>query len=158
MGIFRINRCRVVFIPRKECKGIYKNAKSNNMNNMNENEISYQIIGAALKVHRKVGPGLLESAYESALAYELKKLNLVVEQQVTLPFVYEEVRLEAGYRIDLVINKLVIVDIKSVENLMPVHHAQVLTYLRLTNIKLGLLINFNAMVLKNGIHRIVNNL
>lgn len=125
---------------------------------MNENEISYQIIGAALKVHRKVGPGLLESAYESALAYELKKLNLVVEQQVTLPFVYEEVRLEAGYRIDLVINKLVIVDIKSVENLMPVHHAQVLTYLRLTNIKLGLLINFNAMVLKNGIHRIVNNL
>ena len=125
---------------------------------MNENEISYQIIGAALKVHRRIGPGLLESAYEAALAYELQKLKLLVEQQVTLPFVYEEVRLEAGYRIDLIINRLVIVEIKSVENLMPVHHAQVLTYLRLTDLKLGLLINFNALFLKEGIHRIVNNL
>ena len=125
---------------------------------MNENEISYQVIGAALKVHRSVGPGLLESAYETALAYELRKLDLYVEEQVTLPFVYEEVRLEAGYRIDIMVNKLVIVEIKSVENLMPVHHAQLLTYLRLTNIKLGLLINFNAVILKNGIHRVVNNL
>jgi GxxExxY protein len=125
---------------------------------MTENEISYQVIGAALKVHRRVGPGLLESAYEAALAYELQNLNLLVEQQVTLPFIYEEVRLEAGYRIDLIINRLVIVEIKSVENLLPVHHAQVLTYLRLTDLKLGLLINFNAVVLKDGIHRIVNNL
>ena len=125
---------------------------------MNENEISYQIIGAALKVHRRIGPGLLESAYEAALAYELQKLNLLVEQQVTLPFVYEEVRLEAGYRIDLIINRLVIAEIKSVESLLPVHHAQVLTYLRLTDLKLGLLINFNALFLKEGIHRIVNNL
>ena len=125
---------------------------------MNENEISYQIIGSAIKVHRKVGPGLLESAYESALAFELQKLGLLVEQQVTLPFIYEEVKLEAGYRIDLIINKSVIIEIKSVENLLPVHHAQVLAYLRLTDIKLGLLINFNAVVLKDGIHRIVNNL
>jgi GxxExxY protein len=125
---------------------------------MNENEISYVIIGAALKIHRRVGPGLLVSAYEAALVNELQKLNLFVEQQVTLPFVYEEVRLEAGYRIDLIINKLVIVEIKSVENLLPVHYAQVLTYLRLTNINLGLLINFNSVVLKDGVHRIVNNL
>lgn len=125
---------------------------------MNENEISYQTIGAAIKVHRKVGPGLLESAYESALAYELQKLGLYVEQQVTLPFIYEEVKLEAGYRIDLMINKSVIVEIKSVEKLLPVHYAQVLTYLRLTGIKLGLLINFNEIILKEGIHRVVNNL
>jgi GxxExxY protein len=125
---------------------------------MNENDISYQIIGAALKVHRRVGPGLLESAYESALVFELKQLNLDAEQQVTLPFYYEDVKLEAGYRIDIMVNKLVIVEIKSVENLMPVHYSQVLTYLRLTNIKLGLLINFNTVILKDGIHRVVNNL
>ena len=125
---------------------------------MNENEISYQIIGASIKVHKSVGPGLLESAYENALKYELEKLELVVDQQVTLPFIYEEVRLEAGYRIDLIVNQLVIIEIKSVEVLMPVHYAQLLTYLRLTGLKLGLLINFNTAVLKEGIHRIVNNL
>lgn len=125
---------------------------------MNENDISYQIIGAALKVHRKVGPGLLESAYESALVFELEQLKFKVDQQVTLPFYYEDVKLEAGYRIDIMVNKLVIVEIKSVENLMTVHYSQVLTYLRLTNIKLGLLINFNTVILKDGIHRVVNNL
>jgi len=125
---------------------------------MKGNEISYQVIGAALKVHRSVGPGLLESAYESALAFELQKLGFLVEQQVALPFIYEDVRLEAGYRVDLMINKLVIIEIKSVENIMPVHYAQLLTYLRLTNLKLGLLINFNTVVLKDGIHRVVNNL
>lgn len=125
---------------------------------MNENEISYQIIGASIKVHKAVGPGLLESAYENALKYELEKLELVVKQQVTLPFIYEEVKLDAGYRIDLIVNNLVIIEVKSVENLLPVHYSQVLTYLRLTNFKLGLLINFNTAVLKYGIHRIVNNL
>lgn len=125
---------------------------------MNENEISYQIIGASIKVHKAVGPGLLESAYENALKYELEKLELVVKQQVTLPFIYEEVKLDAGYRIDLIVNNLVIIEVKSVENLLPVHYSQVLTYLRLTNFKLGLLINFNTAVLKDGIHRIVNNL
>lgn len=125
---------------------------------MNENELSCQIIGAALKVHRKVGPGLLESAYESALAFELENLDLKIDQQVTLPFYYEEVKLEAGYRIDLIVNNLVIIEIKSVENLAPVHYAQLLTYLRLTKLKLGLLINFNTVILKEGIHRVVNNL
>ena len=125
---------------------------------MNENELSYKIIGAALKVHRVVGPGLLESAYENALAFELEKLECSVERQVVLPFFYEEVRLDAGYRIDILVNKLIIVEIKSVENLLPVHYAQLLTYLRLTNIKLGLLINFNTVFLKDGIHRVVNNL
>jgi len=125
---------------------------------MNENELSYQIIGAALKVHRTVGPGVLESAYENALVFELKKLNLSVEQQVTLPFYYEDVKLEAGYRVDLIVNKLVIIEVKSVENLLPVHFAQLLTYLRLSDIKLGLLINFNTVILKDGIHRVVNNL
>jgi GxxExxY protein len=125
---------------------------------MNENDLSYQIIGAALKVHRTVGPGLLESAYENALAFELEKLNLFIEQQVTLPFYYEEVKLEAGYRADLIVNKLVIIEVKSVENLLPVHFAQLLTYLRLIDIKLGLLINFNSVFLKDGIHRVVNNL
>jgi len=125
---------------------------------MTENDLSYQIIGAALKVHRTVGPGLLESAYENALAFEMKKLNLFVDQQVTLPFYYEDVKLEAGYRVDLIVNKLVIIEVKSVENLMPVYFAQLLTYLRLTNIKLGLLINFNTVILKEGIHRVVNNL
>jgi GxxExxY protein len=125
---------------------------------MDENDISYQIIGAALKVHRTVGPGLLESAYENALTFEMEKLNLFVEQQVTLPFYYEEVKLEAGYRVDLIVNKLVIIEVKSVENLLPVHFAQLLTYLRLTDIKLGLLINFNTVILKEGIHRVVNNL
>lgn len=144
------------FFPTQSPQKILLRTQKNKI--MNENEISYQIIGAALKVHRLVGPGLLESAYEAALAYELKKLDLCVEQQVALPFVYEEIRLEAGYRVDLMLNRLVIVEIKSVENLLPVHHAQVLTYLRLSEIKLGLLINFNAVILKDGIHRIVNNL
>lgn len=125
---------------------------------MIENDLSYQIIGAALKVHRTVGPGLLESAYENALAFEMEKLNFKVEQQVVLPFYYEDVKLEAGYRVDLIVNKLVIIEVKSVENLLPVHFAQLLTYLRLTDIKLGLLINFNTVILKDGIHRVVNNL
>jgi GxxExxY protein len=139
----------------KNAKIFIKDAKNDAMK---ENEISYQIIGAALKVHKNVGPGLLESAYENALVFELKNLEMVVQQQVTLPFVYSEVKLEAGYRIDLIVNKLVIVEIKSVEFLMPVHYAQLLTYLRLTELKLGLLINFNEVRLKDGIHRVVNNL
>ena len=122
------------------------------------NGLTEQIIGAAIKVHRVVGPGLLESAYENALKFELEKLNFQVDQQLSLPFIYEDIRLEAGYRIDLMVNKLVIIEIKSVEYLLPVHFAQLLTYLRLTDIKLGLLINFNTAVLKEGIHRVVNNL
>ena len=125
---------------------------------MNENELSYQIIGAALKVHKNVGPGLLESAYESALAFELKMSGYEVREQVALPFVYFTVKLEAGYRVDMMVNNMIIIEIKSVEVLLPVHYAQLLTYLRLTGLKLGLLINFNEVNLKDGVHRVVNNL
>ncbi len=125
---------------------------------MHENDISYQCIGAAIEVHKNVGPGLLESTYENALAYDLKIMGFDVQQQVSMPFVYKEVKLDVGYRIDLLINNKVIIEIKSVETLAPVHYAQLLTYLRLSDVKLGLLINFNAKTLKNNIHRIVNNL
>jgi len=125
---------------------------------MHENDISYQCIGAAIEVHKNVGPGLLESAYENALAYDLRLLGFDVQQQVAMPFVYKEIKLNVGYRMDLLINKKVIIEVKSVENLAPVHYAQLLTYLRLSGMKLGLLINFNAKILKNNIHRIVNNL
>ena len=125
---------------------------------MSENEISYLIIGAAIKAHRNIGPGLLESAYEHALSYELKELGLHVQQQVPLPFIYKEVKLEVGYRLDLIVGSKVIVEIKSVELLQPVHFAQLLTYLRLSDKKLGLLINFNSPQLKSSIHRVVNNL
>jgi GxxExxY protein len=111
---------------------------------MHENQISYLIIGASLQIHKTVGPGLLESAYEAALIYELINAGLKVRNQVTLPFQYKDTRLEVGYRIDLLVNDKVIVEIKSVETLLPVHYSQLLTYLRLTDLKLGLLINFNC--------------
>jgi len=125
---------------------------------MTENEISYKIIGTAIELHKSIGPGLLESAYENALAFDLKESGLNVEQQVAMPFIYKEVKQDVGYRIDMIVNELVIVEIKSVETLLPVHFAQLLTYLRLSNKKLGLLINFNTKILKNEIHRVVNNL
>ncbi len=125
---------------------------------MIENEISYDIRGAAFKVHSCVGPGLLESAYEAALSYELANMGYDVKTQVGLPFVYEDIKLDVGYRIDILVDDLVIVEIKSVETLTDVHHKQLLTYLKLSGKKLGLLINFNVSSLKEGIVRIVNNL
>ena len=125
---------------------------------MTENEISFRIIGCAMELHRKVGAGLLESAYENALAYELKSAGLTVQQQLAMPFVYKEIKMDVGYRIDLLVENKVIVEIKSLENLAPVHFSQLLTYLKLSEKKLGLLINFNCKTLKEGIHRIVNNL
>lgn len=125
---------------------------------MNENKLSYQIIGAAIEIHKNIGPGLLESAYESAMKYELEQLGFEVRSQVSMPFIYKEIKQEVGYRIDLVIENKVLIEIKSLENLAPVHFAQTLTYLRLSGLKLGLLINFNSKYLKNNIHRIVNNL
>ena len=121
-----------------------------------EEEISRIVFEAALKVHKILGPGLLESAYEECLFYELKKTNLKVEKQKALPLVYEEVNLEVGFRIDIIIESKFIVEIKSVETLNDVHLAQLLTYLKLTNCKLGLLINFNVKLLKNGVRRIIN--
>ncbi len=125
---------------------------------MHENEISEIIIGCAIRVHKSLGPGLLESAYEECLFYELQKTGLQVVKQKALPLVYEEVKLDCGYRVDLLVENKVIVEIKSVEALNDIFLAQVLTYLRLSNCKLGLLINFNVNKLKEGIRRVVNNL
>jgi GxxExxY protein len=125
---------------------------------MNENDLSYLIRGAAFKVHSALGPGLLESVYEVALSHELTKRGLEVRNQVGIPFIYDEINFNIGFRLDIIVNDKVIIEIKSVEELKDVHHKQLLTYLKLTNKKLGLLINFNVMSVKYGIIRIVNNL
>ena len=121
------------------------------------NELTGKIIGAAIKVHQHLGPGLLESAYEACLAYELAKFGCFVERQKPLPIIYERVRLDCGYRLDFVIEKSIIVEIKAVEALLPIHVAQLVSYLRLSGLKVGLLLNFNVRILKDGIRRIVNN-
>ena len=118
--------------------------------------ITETIIGSAIKVHRALGPGLLESAYEACTAYELVQEGLRVEQQKPLPLIYHEVKLDCGYRLDLCVEKEVIVEIKSAEQLLPIHEAQLLSYLKLSGCKVGLLINFNVKVLKDGIRRFVN--
>jgi GxxExxY protein len=120
-------------------------------------DITPQIIGAAIKVHRKCGPGLLESAYEACLAHELESLGLTVRQQKPIPLVYEGVKLECGFRADLIIDRQVIVEVKCKETIHPVDHAQLLSYLRLMDLRLGLLINFHVVLLKEGIRRIVND-
>ena len=125
---------------------------------MNENDLSYKIIGAAIDLHKHIGPGLLESVYENALAHDLNALGLTTVQQVPMPFVYKDVRMNVGYRLDLLVENRVIVEVKSLEVLAPVHHAQTLTYLKLSGKKLGLLINFNTKVLKDGVHQVVHNL
>jgi len=124
---------------------------------MTENEINEIAIGAAIKVHKALGPGLLESAYEECLDYELRKTGLEIERQKPLPLIYEEVKLDCGYRQDFMLNKMVILEIKSVDALNDVLLAQILTYLRLSKCKVGLLINFNVLKLTNGIKRVVNN-
>ena len=123
---------------------------------MTENQISYKIRGAIFKVYNTLGPGLLESAYEATLAYELKKMGLKVRNQVPFPIEYDEVKLDIGYRIDLLVEDKVVVEIKSVESIIPVHHKQVLTYLKLLDLKLGLLVNFNCENLEEGIIRKIN--
>ena len=125
---------------------------------MDENELSFKIIGAAISIHRSLGPGLLESAYETALVYDLIEMGFHINQQVAMPFYYKDVKQSIGYRADILVNNKVIVEIKSIESLAPIHYAQTLTYLRVSNLKLGLLINFNCLTLKDGIHRIVNGL
>ena len=123
-----------------------------------ENEISYKIIGAALEVHKNLGVGLLESAYETSLVYELQKLGLKVKQQYALALNYEEIEIDNAYRIDILVEEKVIVEVKSVLELHPIHFAQTNNYLKFTGLKLGLLINFKTQLLKDGIHRIVNKL
>ena len=125
---------------------------------MTENELSKIVFDCALKVHQNLGPGLLESAYEECLFYELKKTGVEVQKQKSLPLIYEGVKLDIGYRIDSIIENKLILEIKSVEMLNDVHFAQLLTYLKLTDCKLGMLINFNVTLIKNGIKRVVNNL
>jgi GxxExxY protein len=123
---------------------------------MTENEIATAVVDAAFKIHTTLGPGLFESVYEAALEFELQKRGLGVVHQVGLPVRYEEVRLELGFRVDLIVDGKVIVEIKSVEVLAPVHKKQLLTYLRLTDLRLGLLINFNVELIKHGIQRVIN--
>ena len=125
---------------------------------MTENEIATAILDAAFKIHRTLGPGLLESVYQATLNFELQKRGLRVLQQVGLPVYYEEIKLEVGFRVDLIVAEKVIIEIKSVEALAPVHTKQLLTYLRLMNLRLGLLLNFNEELMKNGIQRVVNGL
>jgi len=119
--------------------------------------ITRRIIGAAIEVHRRLGPGLLGSAYEACLAYELRQLAFKIEQQKPLPVVYKDVKLDCGYRLDLVVEDSVIVEVKAIEQLAPIHDAQLLSYLRLSGKTVGLLINFHVRVLKNGLKRIVND-
>ena len=123
---------------------------------MNENEITEKIIGCAIKVHKNLGPGLLESAYQECLFYELKKEGLNVEKEKALPLVYEEVKLDCGYRLDLLVENKIVFEIKSVDTLNEIHLAQVLTYLKINNSKIGLLINFNVLQLVKGVKRVIN--
>jgi GxxExxY protein len=121
-----------------------------------ENELSHAVIGAAIKVHRGLGPGLLESAYKYCLHYELIKSGLQVEKEKPIPLIYEDVKLECGYRADLIVGNKLLLEVKSVEALNDIHLAQILTYLKLANFNLGLLMNFNVLQMKNGIKRVIN--
>ena len=121
------------------------------------NRITGSVIGAAIRVHSALGPGLLESAYEACLAYELAQLGFKVEQQKPLPLMYREIKLDCGYRLDLLVEEKVIVEVKAVDRIAPIHQAQLLSYLKLSGCNVGLLINFNVKMLKQGICRMVNN-
>jgi GxxExxY protein len=121
------------------------------------NQITENIISASIDVHRTLGPGLLESAYEACLAFELAERGFKVEQQKALPIVYQQVKLDCGYRLDLLVEDAVIIEVKAVDRISPIHKAQMLSYLKLSGCKVGLLINFNVKILKDGIVRLVNN-
>jgi GxxExxY protein len=123
---------------------------------MTDAELTHEIIGAAIEVHRVLGPGLLESAYEECLAHDLKHRLIPFERQKALPLVYKDVKLDCGYRIDLLVDRRVVVELKAVENLAPIHDAVLLTYLRLSGCSIGLLINFHTVVLRDGIRRLVH--
>lgn len=123
---------------------------------MSDNQITEKIIGCAIKVHKALGPGLLESSYQECLAYELMKCGFFVEKEKPLPLKYEDVTLDCGYRVDLFVEKRIIVETKSVSELRPIDLAQALTYLKLANVKIGLIINFNEILLTDGLKRVVN--
>ena len=121
-----------------------------------DNELTQKIIGAAIEVHRSLGPGLLESAYQECLFFELKSIGLKVKKEIALPIIYKEVKLDHGYRIDLLVENKIVIELKTVENFTDVHSAQILTYMKLGDYPLGLLINFHTKLLKNGIKRFIN--
>jgi len=123
---------------------------------MNENQIANRVIGAAIDVHRTLGPGLLENSYEQWLAYKIRQLGFDVEQQKPVPIVYEEIHLECGYRLDMVVNGKLVIEVKSVEALHDIHFAQTLTYMKFGGYRLGLLMNFNVLLLKDGIRRVIH--
>ncbi|SNR97092.1 GxxExxY protein [Flavobacterium sp. ov086] len=124
---------------------------------MTENEISTIVIGLAIEVHKALGPGLLENAYQEYLYYKITQRGLIVEKEKVMPLIFEQVKLECGYRVDLLVENKFVIEIKSVESLTTIHLAQTLTYLKLGKYKLGLLINFNEILLKNGIRRVIND-
>ena len=123
---------------------------------MELNEITEKVIGCAITVHRALGPGLIESAYEVCLAHEMNKQGLGVQTQVALPVVYDNIKVDAGYRLDLLVEQRIIIELKAVERLIPIHEAQLLSYLKLSKLPLGLLINFNVKLLRDGIRRLAN--
>lgn len=125
---------------------------------MNENEISKIVLDCCFGIHKKLGPGLLESVYEEILFYELNKQGVNCQRQVAIPVIYDELKMEIGFRADIIVEGKVILELKSVETILNVHKKQLLTYLKITGLKLGLLVNFNTALLKDGITRIVNNL
>jgi len=125
---------------------------------MHENKIATEIVDTCFKIHTNLGAGLFESVYEEILCFELQERGFIVARQKAIPVIWKELKMEIGFRADLIINNKVIIEIKSVEHILPVHKKQLLTYLKLTNLKLGLLVNFNEALIKNGITRIVNNL
>lgn len=125
---------------------------------MRENELAKLVADAALKIHKALGPGLLESVYQAVLAHELRSRGLSIETEVTIPIRYETIEIETAFRADLIVDRSLLIELKSVETIHPVHKKQLLTYLRLADLKLGLLINFNEELIKNGIHRVVNGL
>jgi GxxExxY protein len=137
-----MDHIRNMFIPNPEAERL--------------DSVTEKVIGSAIAVHRAIGPGLLESAYEECLCYELSQLGLKFERQVPLPVVYKDVKLDCGYRMDIVVQDDVVIEVKAVEKIIPIHEAQLLSYLKLGNRKVGLLMNFHASVLKNGLKRIVN--
>ncbi|MEJ7627129.1 MAG: GxxExxY protein [Ferruginibacter sp.] len=123
-----------------------------------ENEIAKQVVNICFRLHKKYGPGLFESVYEELIAYELHKTELTFERQHAIPLIHEKIKLEIGFRVDFIVDGKLIVELKSIEVLAPIHYRQLQTYLKLTNLRLGLLVNFNVHLIKDGIHRIVNNL
>ena len=125
---------------------------------MDENQLSKIIVDVCLKVHKSLGPGLFESVYEEVMFYELKKLNIPCERQVEIPVIYDNINMGIGFKADLIVDRKVIIELKSMENILPVHKKQLLTYLKLSGMKLGLLVNFNSEYIKDGIVRLVNGL